>query len=814
MPDRHPHPHVPELLAPAGDPDAFRAAVQNGADAVYLGLSQLNARRGARNLTLEELSEACDHAHLRGVKVYLTANILVLGEEMERAVGLVADAWRAGVDAVIVQDLGLVRLLRSHLPEACVHASTQIGAHNTATLRALDDLGVSRVTLARELSLSGIRRLVGSTGLELESFVHGSLCVSYSGQCLMSSMVGGRSANRGLCTQPCRLRYRLVRDGEDVDIPGRHLLSPKDLAGLSLLPGLARTGVSALKVEGRMKSPEYVALVVGVYRRALDRMADDPDDFEPTEGEWDVLEEAFTRGFTEGYLGGVSDDRLMSYTRPNDRGVLVGRVDSVRGGEAHVALDRPVEEGDRLEFWTASGRLTQDVRRMRLGDREVSTAPGGTVVALTAEGSVRSGDRVFRVRHASLEEAARRTFTRAEEMRPVPLDIAVRLRVGEPLRIRVSAQGVSAEAEGVTVEPARTKAITAEQVMEHVGRLGGTPYEPASWELEIDPAAGLGYSQLHRLRREAVELLDERRLAPYRSRASRMPDSVRDRVSPPSLGTRGDTHAVRLTAVTDDPAAVTSLSDAGADRVLLRVWGASSETPPEGAELLAPRIAHERELDRILGFARTAGTVVAGNLGMLRRLSEDGSAVEADWPVGVLNPWTAGLLEEWGVHGIWASPELTREQLAAITGSTAVRVGLTVYGRQELMVTEHCVLATGRSCDGRCETCASRSSSWEFVDDKGYRFPVETDPVGRSHVYNSRVLDLTSSLDEVLDCGITDLRVEPRPAEDDPVTVVRRVRERLDAVSRGTAAERRGGDVASGPIAEEATTGHFYRGVD
>jgi len=239
---------IPELLAPAGDIESLTAAVNNGADAVYVGLAEFNARRGAENLSLDELREACSYAHLRGAKVYLTANVLILEDEMHDALRMVDSAWVAGVDAVIIQDLGLLRNVHVSLPDVRVHASTQIGAHDRMTIGVLADLGVSRITLARETSIEEISLLAHSAPVELESFVHGSLCVCHSGQCLMSSLIGGRSANRGLCAQPCRLPYTLLRDDVEVDTEGPYLLSPKDLAGIALLPDLVNTGISALKM--------------------------------------------------------------------------------------------------------------------------------------------------------------------------------------------------------------------------------------------------------------------------------------------------------------------------------------------------------------------------------------------------------------------------------------------------------------------------------------------------------------------------------------------------------------------------------------
>ena len=339
-----------ELLAPAGNMACLHAAVKAGADAVYLGAGHFNARRGADNFSLESLKEACDYAHLRGVKIYLTLNTVVLPSELPDALELARQAYRCGVDAFIVQDTGIAIELTRIMPDVEVHVSTQMNIHDEDGLRAAAALGASRVTLARELSLEEISRLhqlAEELGVELESFAHGALCICYSGQCFMSSMVGGRSANRGRCAQACRLPYELHNRAlrKNLDAPGEHLLSPKDLCTANLIPELLQAGVASLKVEGRMKSPEYVQAVVGVYRAVIDRVeatvasqgidavvASNAPELRATEEEMSVLSEAFSRGFTTAYLTGKRGNEIMSYGRPNNRGVFVGRVAKVREG--------------------------------------------------------------------------------------------------------------------------------------------------------------------------------------------------------------------------------------------------------------------------------------------------------------------------------------------------------------------------------------------------------------------------------------------------------------------------------------------------
>jgi putative protease len=793
-----------ELLAPAGSPDALRAAVRNGADAVYLGTTEFNARRGAENFRLDTLAEACRFAHLRAAKVYLTANVVVLQDEMRSALDMVASAWEAGVDAVIVQDLGMMQCIHRSMPEVRVHASTQIDAHNAATIDVLEQLGVSRVTLAREVSVEEIARLVASAGVELESFVHGSLCFCHSGQCLMSSLIGGRSANRGQCAQPCRLPYDLVGpDGTVAEVPGRYLLSPRDLCGIELLPQLASSGVSALKIEGRMKSPEYVATVVSAYRAAIDRVMSDGEGFSVRPAESDMLEEAFNRGFTQGYLADIRDDRMMSYTRPNNRGVPIGRVTETRPGRATVLLERALESGDTIEFWTAAGRFAQPAGELVLVEGGTGAAPAGTKVSIAVERPVRTGDRVFRVANAALIEAARRSWQSAEERRALPLDVRARVRVGEPLSLTVTAAGESATVTGPVVETARTHPVTAEEVEEHIGRLGGTPYRMGTVSLRLDTVAGVSFSELHRLRREAIDILDGARLRPWSSR------HIAVRPAPPRFVSAG------MRAANEPPDLVVTVCraedarvclKAGADRVI--VADVTSECSGPAIGRLLPRVVHENEFAAVLeAAAQCEGPVVAGNLGVLGSLGASGVAVESDWGLNVVNPWSAAVLAGLGASRVWASPELDGRQVDALAAASPVPIGVLVGGRTELMVAEHCVLQAAGPCSHDCARCGRRDGGWTLLDRKGYSMPVLTDAEGRAHIYNAVPLDLSRSIAELLDTSVAALRLDMESSSaDEAAATTKEWRKRLDRAAAGA-------QLPFTPVVEPSTTGHFYRGV-
>lgn len=790
------------MLAPAGGPDALVAAVANGADAVYLGLGAFNARRSAANFEVDSFAGWVRFAHLRGVKVYLTANIVVLSSEREAALGLIDMAWAAGVDAVIVQDLGMLRLIRRLLPDVRVHGSTQIGTMNPEAVRALAGLGVKRVTLARELSLEAIAACADA-GLEVESFVHGALCYSYSGQCLMSSLIGQRSANRGLCAQPCRLQYELLDAGGDaVATPGRHVLSTKDLAGVAQLPALIGAGVSALKIEGRMKSPEYVAIVTSVYRDALDRALSDPESYEVLPSEWQRLEEAFSRGFTDAYLTGDRGSALMSYTRPNNRGVLIGRVAEVEARVARVPLDRSLDPADTLQFWTRSGHFAQTAGELRIGAVRVSSAPAGETVSLTVERSVAVGDRVFRVADATLLEAARRTFSGEMDERrlSVPADIAVKLRVGEPLEVTVAAAGAVGRAQGDEIAPARTKSVSADEVIVHVGRLGGSGYSAASWQIDLDAGAGVGYSQLHAVRRAAIERLDEERLAAYAHRTAQHPRPPEIRVRE-----RRGAGAPAIVATAWDVETATACVQAGAHATWLRVFpGSTAVSLPEGVRPLLPRVIWPEDL-AWLDSLRDNGPMLTGELGSLRRAG--GGDVQADWPLNALNPHAVETLAELGASFVWLSPELSGRQMAEVASASVVPVGCVVWGRTEVMVTEQCVLMAAGACGRRCATCSRRDGWWRLRDQKGYEFPVTTDTSGRSHVMNSVTLDLSRALDEIVQSGVAAVRLD---FTDEGAEEASRI---VRAVAAAVARVAAGGSPPGEALISPATSGHFYRGL-
>lgn len=828
-----------ELLAPAGNMAALHAAVTGGADAVYLGLETFNARRGADNFTLETLREACDFAHLRGVSIYVTMNTIILPDEVGEALECVRQAYRAGADGFIVQDIGLAAEISRTLPEASLHLSTQMNTHNLAGVRAAARLGAERITLAREVSLDEIALLCAAAaeeGMEVEVFAHGALCVCYSGQCFMSSMIGGRSANRGMCAQACRLPYELQNKAlqKSLPSPGDHLLSPQDLCTVDRVDDLVAAGAASLKIEGRMKSPEYVFAVTSVYRKALDA-ALAKENAAITDADRDRLTDAFSRGFTTAYLDGKRGNDIMSYQRPNNRGLFLGRVDEVRDGAAYLKSAHALTEGDVLEFWTRKGNGTLTLGPVRTDKKGRYHLP--------LEGktrTVKAGDRVFRVRsaEAAFEDDAR-------EPR-VPLVGTATLHIGEPLRMefhpaaeadiegaprttlavarRLQAafpDGVSGVAEGAPVEAARTRAVSFDDVAAHIDRLGNTPYQLVNLTIDMDDGVGIGFSALHGVRAAALDALTEVLTAEGHGRT--LPRAIPREPLPAARPT-----GCRVAVTVTNPACARAAKRAGAhliyvpalnyrrgEAVIAGQKNAAAEQAgyPKGCIPIMPVADHEavggaREavVDAdVWKYAAEGKPLLAESLGAMERASEEGALLDVGSHVPITNGLSLAVASEFGAARVWLSPELTLRQIEEVAKDAPVELGVLLIGAQELMVTEHCMLMSQGPCDENCAECPRRKSPHVLKDRKGYEFPVVTDAMGRSHLYNAVELDIASSMPELLAAGISSYMVDATlmNAEETAHAVGRAIRALHVAQNDGNA-------IAKMP---NTTSGHLYRGV-
>lgn len=842
---------MPELLAPAGSPEALRAAVANGADAVYLGGRYFGARAYAENFTREELIEAFNYAHVRGVRVYVTVNTLVDNGEFGELADYLFFLYREGADAVLVQDLGVAGFIRSVLPELPMHGSTQMTVHNAPGVQFLADFGFQRVVLARETTYADLQAIKQKTSLELEVFVHGALCFCYSGQCLFSSLVGGRSGNRGCCAQPCRLPYRLVdAHGKELDsaCPGEHLLSPKDLMLIRELPALIDAGVTSLKIEGRMKRPEYVATVVRIYRTVLDRAYRDPAGFKVTDEEIRDLAQIFNRGFTTGYFYGNPRRRLIGYTKPNNRGLPLGRVIRVTP-ERRVVFEThlPLRVGDGIEFWTGSGREGMMVHSLQVSGRQVSEAEPGMRVEITAPFPVRAGDRIFKTHDERLIHAAQESL-RGAGRRRVPLKIRAIGKKGRPFVLKAwDPDGLHVVSKGNFLgESALKHPLAPEKVREQVNRLGNTPFELEEFDCELDQDVMFPLSEINAVRRNLTAALEDARVRRFKrsvpkgslEREDSFWKSIRNQAqSNKQLGARPSL----AVAVGDFPALQAAL-EAGAEILYFGSPSYRGRKPwnwnlvEQGVEmcreqkteafLIIPRIWQERDrssVEEILAKACAlhADGVLVGDLGGLYLAMQSGLRIITDFSVPVFNDPAVMTLLDRGVRRVTLSPELNREQLHNLAFRGTGFLELLVHGTLPLMISEHCVTGAVAAFshpegDDVCPHLCQKASCF-LKDRRGYLFPLVQDEKCRMTLYNARELCLIEFLDEILAAGYSNFRLELRYFEAALVKRITAIYRRACDLWAAGRWDKKAGKKAWEELSEISlqglTRGHYLRGV-
>jgi putative protease len=760
----------PELLAPAGDWECARAAVENGADAIYFGLARFNARMRARNFTEADLPALMEFLHRRGVKGYVTFNTLVFANELAEAERELRALIAAGVDAALVQDAGICRLIRRLSPDFPIHASTQMTITSAAGVAFARDLGCTLVVLARENSLKEIeaiqrsfetaapRSASGATGtrdpepgtpnprLPLEVFVHGALCVAYSGQCLTSEALGGRSANRGECAQACRLPYELICDGRKVCLGARHyLLSPQDLAGIELLPELVRLGVASLKIEGRLKSPQYVASITRLYRQALDdlrmtnhefRAADESVRQAPNAHRQYAMEMAFSRGLSTGWLRGVNNQALVHGRFGKKRGVFLGDIAGVRGQSLLVRLQAPLKPGDGVVIDTGTGDDHEQ------GGRVYSLHPRSEVTQVCFRPGqinprrVHAGDKLWKTDDPELNKRIRQTYEGDEVRFQRPITVTAHGHAGAPLTLIVRD-----EAGHVVKLPSRVPLVAAEKrpltdavLAQQLGRLGGTPFRLGAVENRLEGAVMLPLAELNRLRRGAVAELDRQRAQPPRWTLNPIKSSE-FRVPGSELGGRG----VRTPELTSNPeprtaelivlvrslpqldaalrCGVTTLYCEFEDPKKYRDAVARVRQfppPPSALPLLfvaPPRICKPGE-EWILKLVRSceADGYLVRNYDHLDFFADCQRI--GDFSLNVANPLTAEyFLSRYGLERVTASYDLNSEQLEALLQAAPPDwFEVTIHQHMPLFHMEHCVFCAflssgtdytncGRPCD-------------------------------------------------------------------------------------------------------------------
>jgi putative protease len=811
---------APEVLAPAGTPEAMKAAVENGAHAVYFGLERWNARERAANFKLDELPATVRELHRRGVKAYVTFNTLIYESELDPAEEMLRGIAAAGTDAIIVQDLGAVRLAREVAPGLDVHASTQMTITDAASADLAGQLGVTRAVLARELSTDEIALIAGATPVELEVFVHGALCVSYSGQCFTSASWGGRSANRGECAQACRLPYDLLVDGARRDLgPVRYLLSPHDLAGHESVPALLAAGVVSFKIEGRLKQPEYVAATVQAYRTAIDRALAGRSRDVLTPDERLMLGQVYSRGPSAGFLQGTNHQSVLEGTYPRHRGVRLGPVVAVDAprNAVTVALDEDLKVGDGVLLAGGDPEAPEPggrVASLEVAGREVERAPRGaraTIVFERRSCDVNDTPRdavVWRTSDPALERRLRASFEGEAPHHRARVDLRVEGRPGAPLVVTARDDaGHEARATSATPLAAAARSPLGPEVLaDKLGRLGGTPFELGELEVVVEGACHLPVSELNRVRRELVEALEAVRAAPP-ERPLAVPGRARALLSEGGAQRTGAEQetSVALVPLCRDDAHLEGALAAGASEVYLE-WmemvglrRAVDRARAAGVTvgIVPPRIqkpGDEKVLDACLRLEPDA--LLVRSLGALELLSRrsvgDRPRLHGDFSLNAANALTARLLLGRGLATFVPAYDLSFAELERLLQDVdPARAEVVVHQHIPMFHTEYCVyaklLSTGtsfRDCGRPCER-----HKVALQDRTGQEHPVLVDVGCRNTVFSAQPNSVADDLPRLQALGVRRFRIEL--LREDARAAEERVRGYQDVV----AGKRKGAEV-------------------
>ena len=808
---------IMELLAPAGTMENFMAALESGADAIYLGGKVFNARAHAANFGIDELREAVRLAHILDVSVYVTVNILIGDTELKDLEQYIKDLDSIGVDAIIVQDLAVAEIAKRVAPNIHLHGSTQMTAATLDAVRFYESLGFTRVVLARELSLKEIQHICKHCKAEIEVFVHGALCVCYSGQCLMSSFIGGRSGNRGACAQPCRLPYELLDSKGESVLPKHeaYLLSPKDLNYSEHMNELVAAGVTSFKVEGRMKKVSYVRQVIGTYREILDKAS-------IQENQRKALASGFNRGFSTAYLEDTVGRQMMTVVAPNHQGKPIGE-SYTKKGEVYLSLTEPIEQGSLVKILQSNGSVTYYTV-----DDEWTCVSDTLYKGRPAEG--------LAVGQLYLASTPKNTKSRGLQEFTRKYDMSVYLSVGsngETNYTELTAildSGLSVTVTNEYVPAIANKVPTSlEKVTEQLGRLGNTLFRLSYVDIPDGPYMWPA-SVLNALRRDAVTALETALITHHVEswQALQVTGDV-DYDFKAQHELSYDTCPM-ISARVDEIEGVKAAISGGAQKI---VFGGDrlSRTPyalsiyDEVARLCAqsdvictfatPRVVKDDEVE---AYKHTLEAIVQAHpdsisihvpqaLLWLRELGYTG-AIEADTGLNIFNTPTLHFWEQLHISCVNPSQELTLKQITELAKHSHVPIETMIHGYTEMMISEYCAIASfvGTGSKVNCPMPCVKES-YSLKDRKGEIFPIRTDPYCRMHIMNSHEMDMRAYVPMLLQKGISILRIDGRHMKPN---YVQDIVSQYVAIANGTM------DAPPKKVdsqGESITRGHYFRGI-
>jgi putative protease len=774
-----------ELLAPCGSLDSLHAAVQNGADAVYLGGSRFSARAYASNFDDENMIDAVNYCRAYGVKIYITVNTLIKDGEMKDVLNYVKFLYEIGIDALIVQDLGLTYLIRQNFTDFELHASTQMTIHNGEGAKFFRNLGFSRIVLSRELSLEEIEYISKNLNIETEIFVHGALCICYSGQCLMSSLIGGRSGNRGRCAQTCRMPYDLIDDNGDTKFKG-YVLSPKDICTLQDVPSIIKSKTSSLKIEGRMKRPEYVAGVVSIYRKAID-YAYEKKEFD-YEKETKKLLQLFNReGFSKAYMYGNVGKDMMAYKFPKNTGVYLG--DVAKDLSIELKEDIRIKDGVRVD----EGGFT--VSKIIKNSIEVTEARVGDTVKLMPI-EYKFNDKLYKTADFLLLQNLSDSYKSIYE-RKIDLNIKCYFKIGESFELSCVYNDKQFNVKGEIVQKAIKKPLELEKVKENLIKTGNTPFNIDGIEFTCFEQGFLPVSSINNTRRQLINSILQWIYENNKRVAKKNLDFNRNK--------KQDNTMEKLMIAVYNKEQIEACKEFGIKTFIIDFFNKKCDISIDSMKdidlyLKVPNIIKD-EFKSICSFIDknilNVRGIITANAGIINEF-KDKTDIIGDYKLNIFNKYSLDFYSNI-LKGTFLSVELNRGEINEIIKNSPIPCSIIIYGKLETMVSEHCPIGSvlgGKNSEHNCKNeCIN--GEYKLKDRKNEEFLIRTDNYCRSHIYNSMPINLLDNIKDINNIGNIGFRIDFIDEDKEEVKVI------LNSYKNGRNLSHK-----------KFTRGHYKRGVE
>lgn len=751
-----------ELLSPVGDFECLKSAVQNNADAVYFGANLFSARASTKNFNLAELEQAIKYCKIRGVKTNLTLNILIKDNEISDAFELAKKAYEFGIDAIIVQDLGLAKQLITAFPDLPIHGSTQMSVHNLQGALELQSLGFKRVVLSRELSIEEIEYITQNVDIEIECFIHGALCISYSGQCLFSSMIGGRSGNRGKCAQGCRLPYELIENEEKVIDKG-YLLSPRDLCALDYIPRLLNCGVKCLKIEGRMKNPEYVAIVTRIYRKYIDLAKSGKPYIIDEKDKTDLLQ-AFNRGnFSVGHLDSHPNQDLIFKEKPNNMGLLVGHISKYNSSKGLITLstNQPLQIGDTVSLEKETGTYT--ISELMSNNNNLKQAHSGDLVTIgRMKGKIKVGDKVYKMTSKTLQCEALASFENDVQNKKIPLNCEINIQKNSPISMRVRSASnlelykklnIYCQIDTMPID-AQKHPLEKEKVISQISKTTNSLYYFKNIKIDLEENVFLpNIKSLNELRRTALELVEEYAT----SKVTRTSKSTLSELNLSSVSSNTQNISLLLNTLSSE---INYAELEGISNIYLPLKYFTLKNYSQIISLLSQKFnvyiymptiikANYRNLlvtniENTISKYNIRGFVISNisNIKLLEQYSSNDFDFVANYSLNIFNKYSINELINLGIKRFTISPELNKETINEL--ATMTNQELIVYGRTPLMNMNYCPIGNSNHCYPTCQAKCSTENKYYLKDRMNFKFPLIPDKIQTvSTLYNSKTTSIS-----------------------------------------------------------------------